>query len=144
MDGEVLTWDVQQLLQDRPVDRGQALLTVGNLGGPWKLELRIPDREIAHVLAAQREAGQALDVTYRMVTRPGVTLHGTIEQIGLRSETAGNDEAYVPATVDIQREAVPELIPGANVKALIHCGRRPVGYVWFHDLLDALRAWFYW
>ncbi|MGO9115675.1 MAG: efflux RND transporter periplasmic adaptor subunit [Thermoguttaceae bacterium] len=144
MDGDVLTWDVQQLLQDRPVDRGQALLTVGNLGGPWKLDLRIPDRQIAHVLAAQREAGRALDVTYRLDTRPGVILHGTVEQIGLRSETAGSDEAYVPATVDIQRETVPELVPGANVKALICCGRRPVGYVWFHDLLDTLRTWFYW
>src|SRR5208337_865382 len=48
MDGEVLTWDVQQLLQDRPVDRGQALLTVGDLSGPWRLDLRIPDREVAH------------------------------------------------------------------------------------------------
>jgi len=144
MDGDVLTWDVQQLLQDRPVDRGQALLTVGDLSGPWRLDLRIPDREVAHVLAAQRQAGQALEVTYRLVTRPSVILHGTIQHIGLRSETAGSDEAYVPATVDIQRETLPELIPGANVKALIRCGRRPVGYVWFHDLLDALRTWFYW
>jgi multidrug efflux pump subunit AcrA (membrane-fusion protein) len=144
MEGDVLTWDVQQLLQDRPVDRGQALLTVGNLDGPWKLELRIPDREIAHVLAAQRDSGHLLDVTYRMVTRPGVTLQGTIERIGLRSETAGSDEAYVLATVDVQRETIPELIPGANVKALINCGRRSVGYVWFHDLLDTIRARFYW
>ena len=83
-------------------------------------------------------------MTYRMATRPGVALHGTIDQIGLRSETTGSDEAYVSATVDIQRDALPELIPGANVKALIHCGRRPIGYVWFHDLLDTLRAWFYW
>ena len=144
MDGEVLTWDVRQLLQDRPVDRGQALLTVGNLNGPWKLDLRIPDREVAHVLAARREAGQALDVTYHLDTRPGVNLHGTLQHVGLRSETAGNEEAYVPASVDIQRQGVPELVPGANVKALIHCGRRPIGYVWFHDFLDALRAWFYW
>ncbi len=144
MDGVVLTWDVRQLLQDRPVDRGQALLTVGDLGGAWKLDLRIPDREVAHVLATQREAGQPLNVTYHMDAKPGVNLNGTLEQIGLRSETVGSDEAYVQATVNIDRGSVPELVPGANVKALIHCGRRPIGYVWFHDLLDALRGWFYW
>jgi multidrug efflux pump subunit AcrA (membrane-fusion protein) len=144
MDGEVLTWDVAQLLQDRPVDRGQALLTVGDLAGPWKLELRIPDREVAHVLNAERAADQPLDVTYCMITRPGVTLKGTVERVSRRSETAGNDNPYVLATVAIDRDAVPELIPGATAKAWIHCGRQAVGYVWFHDLLDTLRVWFYW
>jgi hypothetical protein len=144
MEGEVLTWNVQQLLQDRPVDRGQSLLTVGDLAGPWKLEVRIPDREIAHVLAAQRASGEPLEVTYRMVTRPGVDLRGTVDHIALRSETAASDESYVLATINIDRDAVPELVPGANVKAWIHCGRQPLGYVWFHDLLDTLRVWCYW
>jgi multidrug efflux pump subunit AcrA (membrane-fusion protein) len=144
MQGEVLTWDVQQLLRDRPVDRGQSLLTIGNVDGPWKLELRIPDREVAHVLAAQRNSPEPLEVTYHMATRPGVALHGTLEQVGLRSETAGSDESYVLATIEIDRGTVPELIPGANVKALIHCGRQPLGYVWFHDLIDSLRSWLYW
>ena len=34
IDGEVLTWDLEQTLSDRPVQRGQLLLSVGDLDGP--------------------------------------------------------------------------------------------------------------
>ena len=78
LEGDVLTWDVKQLLQDRPVERGQAPLTVGDLAGPWQLDLRIPDREVAHVLAARRDLGEKLRVSYRLATRPDVPLQGTL------------------------------------------------------------------
>jgi len=29
---------------------------------------------------------------------------------------------------------------GASATAKIHCGTRPIGYVWFHDLVDFVRA----
>ena len=50
----MLTWNVQQLLEDRPVGRGQILLTIGDLSGPWEVKLHIPDRQTGHVLAAQQ------------------------------------------------------------------------------------------
>lgn len=142
MEGEVLTWNLKQLLEDRPVNRGQALMTVGDLSGPWKLELRIPDRHVSHVLDAHRQTGKDLDVTYVPATDPRAALHGTIEEVCMRSEVAEGDEPYVMATVAIDRNEVPELTAGANVKAAIHCGRRALGYVWLHDLLDAIRTWF--
>ena len=40
MAGEILTWNVEQLLSARPVDRGQALMTVGDLSGPVAVGIR--------------------------------------------------------------------------------------------------------
>ena len=37
--GQVLTWDVTQLLESRPVERGHLLLSVGDAEGPWELEI---------------------------------------------------------------------------------------------------------
>ena len=57
--GTVLTWNVQELLAARPVTRGQVLLTVADLSGPWVLEIRMPDDRIGHVLAAEDEQKSA-------------------------------------------------------------------------------------
>jgi hypothetical protein len=139
--GEVLTWNLEQLLQARPVTRGQVLLTVADLEGPWRLELRVPDRRIAHVLAAQEDGSTLRDVTYVLATEPGRQLHGALERVGMRTEIGETDGAFVLATVTVDRSEIPELVPGAGVTARIHCGRRAIGYVWFHDLCDAARAW---
>jgi len=141
MDGEVLTWDLKQLLEARPVSRGQILLTVADRQGPWVLELRIPDDRIAPVLAAQQESGDNLDVSFVLATDPGVKLRGTIDRVGIRTEVNNTEGAFVLATADINRDEIPELVPGGTVVAKVHCGRRPIGYVWFHDLWEAVQSW---
>jgi hypothetical protein len=141
VDGEVLTWDVAELLDARPVSRGQIILTVADVRGPWQLELRIPDRQMAHVLSARSRTARPLEVSFILATDPARQFRGTIEEVGFRAEVDESGESFVPATVKIDRNEIPQLVPGATVVARIHCGRRAVGYVWLHDLLDALRRW---
>ncbi len=142
MDGQVLTWNLEQLLAARPVNRGQALMTVADLQGPWQLELHIPDHRVAHVLAAERQSDAGLDVAFVLATEPSTAHHGVLGRVGMRAEVAEADGAYVPAWVAMDRSDIPERMPGATVTAKIDCGRRAVGYVWLHDLLDAVRSWF--
>jgi len=141
IDGEVLTWDLRQLLEARPVNRGQVLMTVADLEGPWVLEIRVPDDRVAHVLGAQEEIGEGLDVSFVLAADPGRRLQGEIDRVGIRTEVSETEDAFVLATVRIHRDEIPELIPGGSVVAKIHCGRRPVGYVWFHDLWEAIQTW---
>ncbi len=141
MAGEVLTWNPQPLLEARPVARGQILLTIGDLAGPWQLELRIPDRRVSHVLAARGPSGDALPVTFLLASDPARKHYGTLDRVGLRTEISERDGAFVLATVALERDQIPHPIPGANVVAKIDCGRRTLGYVWFHDLLNAVRRW---
>ena len=144
IDGEVLTWNVHQLLDDRPVTRGQILLTVGNLSGPWKVDLRIPDRQAGHVLAAQEAQPDApLQVSFMLAMNPRENFAGTLTRIGMRSETSPSENPYVEATVDFDRSAAGQCTAGASVRASIQCGRRSLGYVWLHDLYDTIRTWLF-
>ncbi len=138
--GELLTWNLDQLLDARPVNRGQTLATIADLDGPWHLELRIPDRRVAHVLAAQAESSK-LDVSFIVATDPGRRLQGTLGWVGSRTEISEFDGAFVPAKVAINRDELPQHVPGAEVTAKVHCGQRSLGYVWLHDLWDAARSW---
>ena len=141
MDGEVLTWNVQQLLEDRPVSRGQVLLTVGDLSGPWQLDLRVPDHRAGFVLAAKEaQPEKPLDVSYLLVMNPRERYPGTVARLGMRSETSEGNAPYMSVAVDIDQAALENRTPGAGVKASIRCGRRSWGYVWLHDVVDTIRT----
>jgi hypothetical protein len=34
-----------------------------------------------------------------------------------------------------------DLRPGVSARAQIACGRKPIGYVWLHDIWDAALKW---
>jgi hypothetical protein len=54
INGQVLTWDLRDRLQRRPVQKGQELLRVADPSGPWHLELKMPENRVGHVAAAQQ------------------------------------------------------------------------------------------
>jgi biotin carboxyl carrier protein len=147
LSGTVLTWNVRELLAARPVTRGQVLLTVADLTGPWVLEIRVPDDRIGHVLAAEEEQKSAhedlpLDVSFKVATEPGANHFGHVQRIALATETEKTSGATVLVTADFDRSTIPadELRPGATVFAKIHCGRRSLGYVWLHEIWETIQS----
>ena len=145
--GTVLTWNVRELLAARPVTRGQVLLTVADLSGPWVLEIKVPDDRIGHVLAAEEEQkskddDSQLKVSFIVATEPGTTHSGHVERIALATETDKTSGATVLVTANFDRSSIPadELRPGATVVAKIHCGRRSLGYVWLHELWETIQS----
>ena len=138
--GQVTTWQVEDLLASRPVQRGQALLTVADTDGPWVVELLVPDRRIGHVRAAQAELQPDLEVSFILATDPSVTYRGRIADVALSAEVDDEQGNSVLVTVAIDRETIPALRPGASVVANIHCGRRRIGYVWFHEVFEFVQG----
>jgi multidrug efflux pump subunit AcrA (membrane-fusion protein) len=138
--GSILTWEVEQLLEGRPVHAGQRLLTVADLNGPWQLELRVPDRDIGHVLAAQQTAAP-LRVMFTTATDLDTRHFGTIVDIGQTVEYDVLDGPVVVVTADVDAEHEFERRPGETVYPQIYCGRRALGYVWFRRLYERLAAW---
>jgi hypothetical protein len=142
--GQVVTWNVEQTLDRRPVRQGQRLMQIADLEGPWLLELHVPDRHVGHVLAAQREANTPLAVEFILATDPETTFAGRIERV---AETTDNDEVHGPSvlvTVSLDertKHAIAGRRPGATVIGRIACGERSLGYTWFHDLIDAVYTW---
>lgn len=139
--GELLTWDAEQLLAARPVTRGQSLLTVADLSGPWRLELRVPERRIRHLAEARARGDGRLVVSFALATHPDRVLRAELDRLGQRTEVSEHDGAVVLATASLDADEIPQRVPGATVVARIHCGTRSLGYVWLHDLIDAVRTW---
>ncbi len=68
VDGEVMTWDIENKLRERPVQQGAFLMQIADPDGPWELELQVPEdrmgciakEQIAHNAVA-RQAIAAVD-----------------------------------------------------------------------------------
>jgi len=138
--GRIITWQVNDLLESRPVKRGQVLMTVADVRGDWVLEVQVPDRHINYVLEARRNLQPDLDVTFMLATQPGTTYHGHLKEIGTVAEPDETQQLYVTAMIAFDSDDLPNLLPGTGVTARIYCGRRCLGYVWLHDLIEAVRA----
>jgi hypothetical protein len=145
IDGVIVTWQVRDRLLLRPVEKGQSLLSVADKTGPWELEIHMPDDRLGHVnraAAAARQAGRDLVVDYILATDPGTRHRGAVKEIHEQAEVRGEqgNTVLVRVTIDPDRHEKEELGAGASVTARIACGKQPLGYVWFHDLLAFLQT----
>jgi multidrug efflux pump subunit AcrA (membrane-fusion protein) len=138
--GQVVTWHIREKLLHRPVQKGQALLAVVDPESDWELELSVPERHISYILDAATRAPDPLKVTFVLSSYAGQTFEGRLTEID-RVTTARDDEGNsVRIRAAIDRNQLPELRSDATVVARIHCGEQPLGYVWFHDLIDTVRT----
>jgi multidrug efflux pump subunit AcrA (membrane-fusion protein) len=140
--GTVVTWNAKDLLAARPVARGQALVAVDDLAGPWVVELQVADNRIGHVIEAQERDKSDLPVAFILATGPGVSYGGKVDRVALSTETDKSTGSTVVVTVAFDRAAIPpeQLRPGATVTAKIHCGRRSLGFVWLHELWETIQS----
>lgn len=148
--GRVLTWDLANRLTARPVERGEVLATVADLSADWQLELEVADDRIGHVLAAQAtEETAALPVHFRLRSSDAAYT-GQVESVGMTASLDKQDPNAIRPTVEVvvafdkselSETARRDLRPGVSARAEIDCGRRPLGYVWLHDLWDTTLTW---
>lgn len=143
--GQVLTHDVQRLLESRPVKRGQVLLTIADTASGWELKADVPQRQIGHVLAAQREFDGELGASLRLVGDVEKTYPGHVVEVSAAAplEAEGLADAAAPVRVRIAVEGDPPAAvrPGMSASVRIHCGQRPLGYVWLHDVVATIYRW---
>jgi len=145
IDGVIVTWQVRDRLLLRPVEKGQVLMSVADKTGPWELEVNMPDDRLGHVNRAAAEAkstGRELVVDYILATDPGTRHYGVVKEIHEQAEVRGEEgnTVLVRVTIDPERHEKEELGAGASVTARIACGQRPLGYVWFHDVLSFIQT----
>jgi multidrug efflux pump subunit AcrA (membrane-fusion protein) len=138
--GEVVTWRVRDKLMHRPVERGQTLLTVVNPSGPWELELRMPERRVGHLVRAADSLGEDLAVSFHLATHPGQEFQGHVTEIHRTADVQGDDGNTVLVRVALEHDQLPDLRPGATANARVHCGQRPLGYVWLHEAIEAVQT----
>lgn len=142
IDGEILTWEAARVLESRPVRRGDLLVEVADVDGPWILEIRVPDQNIGYVNDARLDPEQTLSVSFILATDPETTRYGTVRDVASDTRSYGDAGPTVLVTVEIDRRDIPEnqLRPGATVIPHIHTGQKPIGFVWFHELIHTVRT----
>jgi multidrug efflux pump subunit AcrA (membrane-fusion protein) len=144
IDGRVVTWNVKDRLLSRSVSRGDNLLEIADPTQDWELEVQMPEKRMGHIAEAASKTNGPLSVTFFLATNPSKEFTGKIEEIERSAEVRGEEgnTVLVRVAFDQQelRKAVAEPKIGASATAKVHCGQRALGYVWFHDLVDFVRA----
>jgi multidrug efflux pump subunit AcrA (membrane-fusion protein) len=140
--GQIVTWDLENKLINRPVQRGQTLMRVADLSKDWQLELHMPENRMGHIALAQQdpELGFELNVKYQLATESGQDFYGHIKEVERSAEVRGEEGNTVLIKVAIDKQELPHLRPGATVTGKVYCGRRSIGYVWFHDVFEFIQS----
>jgi multidrug efflux pump subunit AcrA (membrane-fusion protein) len=143
--GQVLTRDVQTLLESRPVERGQVLLTIADTTSGWQIVAEAPQRSVGHVLDAQRGQSGRLQASYRLAGDVERSYPGEVTEVSaaaaLDAEGLQDDEAPIEIRIAALGEAPAAARPGMSARVRIHCGERSLGYVWLHDVGATLYRW---
>lgn len=143
--GQVLDWEVDEVLTMRPVARGELLMKVADVDGPWLLRLELPDKRTYHVLAAQEASAEPLPVRFQLVNEPGKSYSGQLTNtaaiVDLDEDT---DEPFVPLEATFDKAEIPHLRHGLSVVGRIQCGQRSLAYVWTYQLVETVRRYCFW
>ncbi len=146
-DGIVDAWQVESRLESRPVQRGDGLLRVISADTHWVVEARVPQNRIAHIRDATsgRHSGE-LTAKVSLDADTGRIMNASLIQIG---PAVVADSDPTPATAVLLRleQVTANSIgsshshqdsSGAPARVMFRCGRRPIAYVLFQDLIHAI------
>ncbi|MGV2335736.1 MAG UNVERIFIED_CONTAM: hypothetical protein LVR18_17000 [Planctomycetaceae bacterium] len=151
LSGRILSDDLRERFQGRPVQRGQHVCDVGDLQGDWELQLKVSELDVRHVLAAaginagaSREqlpaagSGKRPQIEYFLETSPERSYSVELGAVAGAAELDARGSLVTAVTAKVSGELPEGLRPGAGVRAVIHCGQAPAGYVYFRRLIDVL------
>jgi hypothetical protein len=161
-DWQVLNSDQRSELLNRIVRGNEPLMRLGAVDGPWRVELKIPQRNIGHIARAFSTEGlhkkdalgkKYLDVDVLLTSRPDTKFPGRLYDEDMSKEAIPNrddhneSEGIVSSPVRVNLEEFgaagqipPELrVAGVEVHARVRCGEHALGYSLFHGVWE----WFY-
>jgi multidrug resistance efflux pump len=149
IDGTIATFEVEKLLRDRPVTRGETLLEVMDETKTWHLELEVQEQRMGHFLrGVKARSTESLPVEFMLATNVEDRYHGQVEKISTRAVvTEEGNVVEVMARIDDADhvDLRPRMRIGAEVRAKISCSDRSLGYVLFGDVIEFVqKRWLFW
>jgi hypothetical protein len=142
IEGNVITWKVEELLMNKPVRWGDALMNVANEAGDWQLRFLVPERRIGYILEAQDQQ-QGRELEFFFESNPQNKFAAQISEVGKSTE---RDADLGPVAIVFCPAPDEDYVRrhGARVIADVNCGRKSIGYVWTRELIDSFRRRFVW
>ena len=141
--GQVVTWDLENRLRNRPVQPGQRLLVVAETAGDWELELKLPDARASYL--RELDDLPSARATYVVASQPDSVYEATVYSV---AKTAVVDEqdgnvVFVSAKLDTAPSDQEAVRSGVNVVSYIHVKRASLGYCKLYEFFSwARRMWF--
>ena len=139
LDGQIVTWQFRKLLDSRPVQRGQVLMTIADVNGDWIGELEVSDYRAGYVMEALRETGE-LPVSLVLVSSPERTHRGRLTKASFSTDEDQLGRPIMRATVAVNWTSEVKPRSGAKIIAKIKCGKKSLIYQWFHEPIANLRS----
>jgi hypothetical protein len=142
--GTVATFQLEQMLLNRPVAKGERLLEIMDEAGDWHLELEVPENRLGHMLEAQRKSrSESLPVDFVLATRPEDSYKGALKTTATRTDVSLEEGSIVKVQVAVDKSQLPNCRIGAEVQGKIHCGDKSLFYVLFGDVVEFVqrRIW---
>jgi len=147
-EGIVDAWQMEQRLQGRPVNRGDALMEVIGKETRWFIDARVPLSRIDPVRRANQQGVLAAQAS--MKGTPDELLPLTMQSIGpvIRSTKDGTDARAVVLQIESSEQSM-ELcrslqnrgsVNGAPLRVLFQCENLPLVKVVFYDAIETIRA----
>lgn len=135
VDGRVVSWRPEDYLADRPVRRGDRLLEIAAMDGPWRIEIDLADHRVGPVLGAERD-----DLRVRYVVKASPENEHAARVVRVAEATRVNADGRPVVRIDVEPAEIEGLSPrsGLAVVAKIDCGKHRLGYVWFHEAWKAV------
>lgn len=134
--GQVFRERMQEELLGRPVQQGQYLMQIAALEGPWELQLRIPEKEIRHVLEARQLTPDDLKLTFALETAPELERVSHIDHLSATTDLDSQGRLSTLAIGRVEKSEIPDVRFGAGVLAKIHCGPRSLLFLMSRPLLE--------
>jgi hypothetical protein len=100
----------------------------------------MPERRMGHISSAASDSPDGLRVTFVLSSHPGLEFKGRVTDIHRMAEVYGDEGNSVLIRVAIDKHQLPELRSGTTVTAKVNCGRRSIGYVVFHEMLETIQS----
>lgn len=142
INGHVVTFRTEESLANRPLQRGEVVLTVVDKDSDWELDVYMVETKMGHVRTYKPD-GDVYDLRYILQSDPRNQLEGSvakadIQNIAVLTEEDGNAIRLIGKVKN--QEDLTDALPGTEVKAKVFCGRKPIGYKWFHQLVEWIQA----
>lgn len=145
LDGQVITWDVQQNLKGRVVSPQNQLMEIADTDGLWQLSLEISDQHADDVLIAWKKnqssgSNDAMKVRFSLASDPGASFEGHVVDVG--NEIQLNEDHHQVLRVKVNLDSLDITVKKARtgVTAKIYTGESTsLGALWLCNAADAFR-----
>lgn len=144
--GVIATFQLEQLLLNRPVRRGEVLLEIKHDEGDWHLELDVEEKRMGHFLDAVKAHDDDIGrpVEFVLATDSETSFEGEVYQVSTRANSSQEAGSVVMVFCKFDKEQLPRQPRiGAEVRAKIDCGEKSLGYVLFGDVVEFIQKYFW-